>query len=110
MIATAVIDGSTSDGYHTFDELYEHRTALFAALCRSYPELSWRSWHHHDGGDPMFDGMFIAGMALATGDITYHVDAERWDDFEGIRELPHAFAWDGHTPADVVRRLNGWHP
>lgn len=25
--------GEVSDGYHTFDELYEHRVALFIALC-----------------------------------------------------------------------------
>jgi len=25
---------SPSDGYHTFDELYDHRITLFIALCR----------------------------------------------------------------------------
>lgn len=40
--------GEISDGYHTFDELYEHRTAIFAAifaaLCKAHPENSWKSW------------------------------------------------------------------
>ena len=29
------VNGSTSDGYHTFDELYEHRTVLFSVICNS---------------------------------------------------------------------------
>ena len=27
-------NGDISDGYHTFDELYEHRIALFITLAR----------------------------------------------------------------------------
>lgn len=38
-----------SDGYHTFYELYEHRTALFAALCNTYNDRSWKSFKHADG-------------------------------------------------------------
>ena len=32
-----------SDGYHTFQELYEHRIILFSALCNVYPDISWKS-------------------------------------------------------------------
>ena len=43
------INGSTSDGYHTFDELYYHRTVLFAVICNTYCDKAWKSWLHADG-------------------------------------------------------------
>lgn len=30
--------GDISDGYHTFDELYEHRCLLFIRLCLLQPD------------------------------------------------------------------------
>ena len=35
--------GETSDGYHTFNELYRYRTELFAALCNLFPGRAWKS-------------------------------------------------------------------
>ncbi len=106
------VDGSTSDGFHTFDELYEHRTALFALLCRLFPSMAWRSREHHPEDLPMYAGFFVAGLNLPIkGTIrpaTYHCLLERWDDFEGVPELEHAPRWDGHTPADVLERINAW--
>lgn len=101
-------DGTTSDGFHTFDELYAHRTALFAALTRTHPQHAWRSRNHHEGGDAMFPGYFIAGMMLPAGQVSYHVRAEAWDLFDGVPELDRAPLWDGHTPGDVIERINGW--
>lgn len=68
--------GETSDGYHTFAELYDHRNHLFVALMRSNPSLSWRASNHEDG--TMFDGWFVAGMHLSSGDITYHLPVSMW--------------------------------
>lgn len=103
-----IVTGETSDGYHTFNELYEHRMVLTAALMRSHPDLSWKSRHHHVGGDPMFEGYFIAGMDLPTGTITYHYQLKHWQLFPGVRVLPHAPEWDGATPADTIERLKSW--
>lgn len=97
-----------SDGYHTFDELYQHRMALTAQLMRAHPNRSWRSKQHSKKGSPMFDGFFIVGMNLPTGMITYHYKLEYWDIFEGVKTVVRAPAWDGHTPADVVQRLLDW--
>jgi hypothetical protein len=97
-----------SDGYHTFGELYEHRTLLFVALMRARPELSWFAQRHSDGS--AFPGFFIAGMRLPTGQITYHVE-DRWLPLlraQPIIELAVAPEWDGHTSSDVVRRLTDW--
>ena len=47
--------GEVSDGYHTFDELYEHRCLLFCWILTmaSEPEqwkiATWKSRKHSDG-------------------------------------------------------------
>lgn len=100
--------GEVSDGYHTFNELYDHRIALFIVLMLSHPELSWRSEMHADGSK--MEGWFIAGMHLPTGDITYHLPMKYFYSMPGIKILDQAPEWDGHTPDDVVKRLRDWRP
>ena len=97
--------GKVSDGHHTFDELYEHRMLLFIALAEAYPELSWKSKLHADG--TMYDGWFIAGMNLPTGNITYHIKLRLWDLLK-VKEYDVAQPWDGHTSNDVELRLKKW--
>lgn len=101
-----------SDGYHTFGELYEHRIALFIALCHviaddSYQPANkrspWKSRLHSDG--TQMDGWFIAGIGVFQGEqITYHLPDRYWDMLQ-VREFEKAPQWDGHRPADVVERL-----
>lgn len=101
--------GKVSDGYHTFDELYEHRCILFVALMKTNPKISWRANNHDDGS--MFEGeWFVAGMNLPTGDITYHLPQWTWKmlDNVGIKTSNLAPKWDGHTPRNVVKRLEKW--
>ena len=93
--------GETSDGYHTFNELYEHRTALFAALCNTYNDRSWKSFKHADG--TMYDGMFIAGIETPEGQYTYHCEEEYLYMFAMTKEMPNAPEWDGHKPSDYSR-------
>ena len=98
-----------SDGYHTFDELYAHRTLLMAALMRFSGAPAWRSRKHPDGS--MFDGFFIVGLTLPILDgkqITYHVEEKFWHDFAFARTLDNAPEYDGHTPDDVLQRLQTW--
>lgn len=72
------VTGSTSDGYHTFDELYHHRAVLFSVIVAMFRGRSWKSLHHHDG--TMYDGMFIVGIDTPAGPATYHYDVEPyWD-------------------------------
>lgn len=98
--------GKIFDGYHTFDELYDHRCHLFVALMRSNPDIAWRAHSHEDG--TMFDGWFIAGMHLPTGDISYHLPVHIWILLDGIATTNRAPKWDGHTAADTVNRLAAW--
>lgn len=101
--------GRISDGYHTFDELYDHRITLFIALCRladlhegAFPV--WRSKMHSDGS--FMDGWFILGLEKAKGNqITYHLPIERWDETNFAETLEKAPDFDGHTSQDVLARL-----
>ena len=100
--------GETSDGYHTFNELYEHRHALFLALMAIYNASTinaWMSKKHSDGTS--MDGWFIAGIELPTGQISYHLPDRLWSKCLRTQAsvLPKAPVWDGHTSQDVITRL-----
>jgi hypothetical protein len=100
--------GEVSDGYHTFNELYAHRTVLFIKLMNSHSGISWKSRKHEDGS--MFEGdWFVAGMHLPTGDVTYHLEGKYWD-MAKVQELDFAPAWDGHTAEDCLKRFAEWEP
>jgi len=106
-----------SDGSHTFDELYEHRYALWIALCEMranvmdanespYFEDVWRSKNHSDG-EPAFGGeWFLLGVGKAKGEqITYHLPMSKWEETEFAETLDKAPDFDGHTSADVLERI-----
>lgn len=89
-----------SDGSHTFGELYHHRAILFAVICNTYKENSWKSWKHED--NTMYEDYFIVGVTTAKGNYTYHYYKDYWDIFK-VKELPNAPAYDGHKPEDIDR-------
>lgn len=97
------ITGETSDGYHTFNELYHHRAVLFSVIVANYRDLAWKSVRHHDG--TMYDGMFVVGIDTPDGQATYHYNIDPyWDMFDcKVREF--APEWDGHTPAQAIERI-----
>ena len=97
--------GNFSDGYHTFNDLYHHRAVLFGLACKMYADKAWKSKKHHD--NTMYDGMFIVGIDTPYGQVTYHYDVDPyWNTvFASVSELDNAPEWDGHTPQDVIERL-----
>ena len=109
--------GDLSDGYHTFNELYEFRKIYNAALFNEWARL-WRigedddpvfnvhkSWKHNDGEPCFGGGWFIVSAMLPTGLISNHYKAEDWDLFK-IPEVEKALhEFDGHTSEDVLNRL-----
>lgn len=97
------ITGETSDGCHTFNELYHHRAVLFSVICNSNPELAWKSKLHHDG--TMYDGMFIVGIETPEGQATYHYDTDPYWEMFSVQELPKAPEWDGHTSEQAIERI-----
>lgn len=110
-----------SDGYHTFKELYRHRNLLFIALCRQFNNFEmfgwrqigienpnqrqvWRSKFHSDGSS--YDGWFILGLNRDKGrQITYHLPDDMWELTSFAQTLDRGPEWDGHTPDDVLERL-----
>ena len=93
--------GELSDTYHSFNDLYKHRTILSALLFLNLP-YSWKAKVHEDG--TMFDGMFITGFPTPTGMISYHYDLEYWNLFK-VPELPRAPKFTGYTEQDVLNRF-----
>ena len=108
------------DGYHTFEELYDHRIMLFIVLCKAIqrPEyygdvrnvpghdskVVWRSKYHHDG--TTYDGWYIMGIGREKGkQISYHLPLSHWEETSFAETLERAPEWDGHTSDDVLERL-----
>ena len=103
------IDENTSDGYHTFKELYEFRKAYNVALFNEWGATgkchTHKSWRHNDGELCFGGGWFIVVAVLPKGQISNHYEAKDWDLFT-VPEVEKAlFEFDGHTGADVIERL-----
>lgn len=119
-----------TDGYHTFNELYEFRKMYNAVLFNSWAKEYMlkeqqikngftqanmafplydvhKSWKHYDG-EWCFEQekvWFIVSAMLPTGLISNHYKAEDWDLFK-VPEVEKAlFKFDGHTAQDVLTRL-----
>lgn len=108
------ITGETSDGYHTFNELYEFRKIYNAALFNEWAN-GWehgfapkydvhKSKKHDDGKDCFGGGWFIVVAELPTGQISNHYELKDWDLFN-IPKKEKANKWDGHTAKDTTERL-----
>jgi len=71
--------GDVSDGYHTFNELYEHRDLLMVALANKHRDNAWKSTKHVDGSDS-YEGYFVLGIGREPGKIiSYHIDNKYWE-------------------------------
>lgn len=124
--------GSISDGYHTFDELYEFRKVYNALLFNEWATQITRetafckdergrtmqkvvsesnkydvhkSWKHNDNELCFGGGWFVVIAVLPSGQITNHYKAEDWDLFQ-VPEVEKAkYEFDGHTSKDVLDRM-----
>jgi len=121
-----------SDGYHTFQELYQFRFLYNALLFNEWgkgftdqerikvSESGFpitnkvkydvhKSWKHSDGewcfGEPK--KYFIVVAELPTGQISNHYKAEYWDMFD-IPEKDLANKFDGHTAEDVMKMMESF--
>lgn len=103
LIEPQLIDGDTSDGYHTFNELYHHRAVLFSVIVAKFADRAWKSKLHADG--TMFNGMFIVGIETPDGQATYHYDVDPYWEMFRCKEVDHAPEWDGHTPDQAIERI-----
>lgn len=127
MAAQLCVDGLTenkgqiSDGYHSFDELYEFRKMYNAVLFNEWAmqkeyanpvsleyEAKYsvhKSWKHFDGELCFGGGWFIVSAMLPSGQISNHYPAKDWHLFRIPETEKALFPFDGHTPQDVLSRL-----
>lgn len=91
---------NTSDGYHSFYELYHHRMMLFSVICETYKDKAWKSLLHDDG--TMYENYFVVGIETPQGQYSYHYHISEWDNFD-VQVLERAPQWDGHEPKHVYR-------
>ena len=96
---------SASDGYHSFDELYNHRHALFLALIAMMP--SGRAWAAFEKAEAFGNEWILVGITLPTGPVSYHLPRRFLNSVcvAGATLLDKAPPFDGHTSSDVVDRL-----
>lgn len=102
-------ENEISDGYHTFNELYEFRKFYNACLFNEWAKQGkyevHKSIRHYEGEECFGGGWFIVVAILPTGQISNHYKLQDWDLFS-IPESPKAlYPFDGHTPQDVLVRL-----
>lgn len=101
--------GEISDGYHTFNELYEYRLLYNASMFNELAKQNLYDVHksrlHSDGTVP-FDNpdYFIVVAELPTGQISNHYKMKDWDLFD-VPVKDKANKYDGHSPKDVAERL-----
>lgn len=120
------ITENTSDGFHTFKELYEFRKIYNAVLFNEWAKQEnvnpkWanednqpvtipkydvhKSWRHNDGELCFGGGWFIVVAILPTGQISNHYQAQDWDLFKIPAFEKAKYPFDGHTSTDVINRL-----
>ena len=91
------------------EELYDFRLTYNALLFNEWAENRkyevYKSRRHNDG-ELCFDGeYFIVVAQLPTGQVTNHYHIRHWDMFK-INEYEKVNEdFDGHTPSDVITRL-----
>lgn len=89
-----------SDGYHTFEELYEHRVLLFLNLVlESKLPAAWR---------PHYEGWPVLFLETPAGQISYHFQEKYIPLIEHQVSRVDDYVWDGHTSQDVLERMKKW--
>lgn len=124
--------GSISDGFHSFNELYEFRKLYNALLFNEWARQithvkEWdkkktgvlyakivstqykydvhKSLRHNDGELCFGGGWFVVVAILPSGQITNHYPISDWDLFQIPEEEKAKYEFDGHTSQDVIERM-----
>ncbi len=110
ILQRAFLMSQISDGYHTFESLYEFRKLYNAALFNEWAKDGkyevHKSVRHHNGNFCFNNGeWFVVSAMLPTGLISNHYHIDDWDLFKipSHDKILHPF--DGHTSLDVSKRL-----
>jgi len=107
-----------SDGWHTFEELYNYRAIYNAGLVnmivwakkyttgpRGFDDIDVIKSKKHFDGKKCYDGnYFIVVIKTPFGQISNHYKMEHWDKFN-CRATKTAWKYDGHTMQESNARL-----
>ena len=109
IIKEQIKTGELSDGYHTFNELYDFRKMYNACLFNEWAKQNKYEVHksikHFEGDECFGGGWFIVVAVLPNGQISNHYKIEDWELFK-CEELEKAkYPFDGHNGKDVLERL-----
>ena len=103
--------GEITDGYHSFNELYEFRKLYNALIFNEWAKSSspkhdvHKSWRHNDGELCFGGGWFIVVAQTEFGQITNHYEEKDWDLFKIPETEKAKYEYDGHTPQDVIETI-----
>lgn len=101
--------GDVSDGYHTFNELYEFRKVYNAVLFNEWAAQGkydcHKSTRHFEGDECFGGGWFIVVAILPDGQISNHYEMKDWELFKLPTQEKALYEFDGHTSEDVLQRL-----
>ena len=97
-----------SDGWHTFGELYNHRSLLFLKLCKELSKdekyLVYKSKKHFDGSD--MEGYFNLGVKLQDDTfVAYHISNQYWDECDFAETLEKSPIEGEYSSKDAVNNL-----
>jgi hypothetical protein len=99
-----IVDGDISDGYHTFDELYEHRVLLFLVCVKSGAfKASLVCEDHYPGWD-----VITSHTSGAYNQISYHVPIKYRPIYESLTRVSkkeQEESFDGHDSKLVAHRI-----
>lgn len=100
----------TSDGFHSFTELYEFRMVWHAAFVNlledKLNDTTVKSKRHSDGEPCFGGGWFIVVTNLpGIGQVSNHYEDRFWPLFR-VPEVEDAPVFDGHSSTDVLERLH----
>jgi len=96
--------GNVSDGYHTFNELYEHRHMLFLVALKAGAFVNpYVLLDHLDGWDLI---TAFTGLNGENTQISYHLPVRLREHYDYLpRHLLSEHTYDGHDSNDVLKRL-----
>lgn len=98
-----------SDGYHTFEELYDYRVIYNAMAFNQFYDAGLydvhKSTRHYDGELCFGGDWFVVVAMLPSGQITNHYPLKYYNIFK-IQDVPKAkYEYDGHTPQEAKERM-----
>jgi hypothetical protein len=103
-----MVSPDTSDGFHTFTELYHYRMLYNALLFNEWARLGMydvhKSLRHSDNELCFGGGWFVVYAQLPTGQVSNHYEMADWGRFQ-VPARDVAAEWDGHSPQEAVQRM-----